>query len=295
MLPGKTLVIGCQSYIGKQFFEAYQSLYPDTLGTHYKSLDPQKKINLLDPDLDALSLRAGEYKWAMIAAANTNLGRCEAEKGRPFRANVEGTMQIVRGLIKLGITPIILSSDYVFDGSKGGYWEASCKAPLNEYGKQKDQLEEMVAQVCGNEYLILRCSKIYGLNRGDNTLIDQIASPLSLGQPIKAAYDQVFAPIYEADVIQGVMALQAMGAKGVFHLCGPEIWSRLDLAKAIGKVLNAEEALIQPISLDDLPIAYKLPKHTYMNCEKFLGATRLKLTSLSSCLKDLEGLDRQHI
>lgn len=286
--PAKTLVIGCQSYIGKQFYSVYKEFYPDTLGTHYKAEDATKKIDLLNPQLENLSLIEGEYEWAMIAAANTNLLRCEGEKKLAFRANVEGTLQLVRDLLDKGIVPIIMSSDYVFDGKLGGYDENALKNPINEYGKQKDLLENAVLRMCNQNCLIIRCSKIFGLNRGDSTLIDQILDPLLLGQPIRAAYDQFFAPIYEVDVIRAVLALQVSGARGVFNVCGPEVWSRLDLAKTIAKIASADEKLIQPVSLDDLQIPYRLPKHTYMNCEKFFRATNLKITPLSQCLKILE-------
>lgn len=288
--PGKTLVIGCQSYIGRQFYAVYQKLYPDTLGTHYKSTDPTRKLDLLAPTIAPLGLERGDYKWAIIAAANTNLFRCEEEKGKPFRTNVEGTLHLVQELIKKEITPIILSSDYVFDGVSGGYTEDSQKNPINEYGRQKDLLEREVAKICNGNYLIVRCSKIFGLIPGDNTLIDQILKPLSLGQSIRAAFDQFFSPIYEADVIAGILKLQTLDSRGLFNLCGSEIWNRLELAKAIGKIIGANEALIHPISLDDLEIPYQLPKHTHMNCNKFHMTTRLDITPLSTCLNRLETL-----
>lgn len=288
ILPGKTLVIGSQSYIGKQFYATYQQLYPDTLGTHYKTSKITEKLDLLDPKLENLSLLSGEYKWAIIAAANTNLLRCEEERKQNFRVNVEGTSQLVQALVRKEIIPIILSSDYVFDGIEGGYQENSIKNPINEYGKQKDLLEEAVVKICNNNCLIIRCSKIFGLNQGDNTLIDQMITPLSLKQPIKAAYDQFFAPIYEEDVVRAVIKLQTLDCRGLFNLCGTETWSRLDLARAIGKLLLADEKLIEPISLDDLKIPYKLPKHTYMNCIKFKKTTEFKITPLSECLKRLE-------
>lgn len=285
---GKTLVIGAQSYIGKQFYELYRQFNPDTLGTHYRSNLPEKKFDLLAPNIEPLKLEKGAYQWAVIAAANTNLSRCEAEKNQPFRANVEGTLYLVKELLKKEITPIILSSDYVFDGLTGGYTEESLKNPLNEYGRQKDLLEREIQRLSKGNCLIIRCSKIFGLKAGDQTLIDQIVSPLMLNQPIKAAYDQFFSPIYEQDVIAAVLKLQMLGCKGLYNLCGPEIWTRLDLARAIGNILQCDPTLIEAISLDDLKIPYLLPKHTHMNCEKFYNATQSAITPLSHCLNRLK-------
>ncbi|MDR3623851.1 MAG: sugar nucleotide-binding protein [Chlamydiales bacterium] len=287
-LPGKTLVIGAESFLGKQMLKAYQVFYPGTLGTHYKSLNPRLCIDLLRPNLSRLELTSGEYTHAFIAAANTKLALCEEEKNMPFRRNVEGVLELVKQLVALNIQPILFSSDYVFDGVTGEYTEESATCPVNEYGRQKEEMERGIRKICGDNYLLLRCSKVFGLELGDGTLVDQIVSPLIRNEPVKAAYDQIFSPIYIQDVVDAVICLQALSAKGLFNLCGKEVWSRLDLAKTIAKTLLIDEKLVEEISLSDLKRPYKLPKRTNMNCNRFYTYTGMQLTPLSSCIESLK-------
>ncbi|MEN9626186.1 MAG: dTDP-4-dehydrorhamnose reductase [archaeon] len=288
LLPGRTLVVGNKSFLGQKFYEAYLAFYQDVIGTDYKSENPLTRLNLINPDLEVLSLKRGYYKWGLIAAACTNVSYCESEPDQAFKTNVEGTLRLVQGLIERDITPILFSSDYVFDGELGGYVEEAPKRPLNEYGKQKDLLENAVTQITHGNHLILRCSKVVGIKSGDNTLIDQVVKSLAQGQSIQVAFDQFFAPIYEQDMIAAVLKLQNMDAKGLFNLCGPEVWTRLDLTRAIAKIIGADEALIMPISIDDLQIPYQLPKRTYMNCDKFHKITGFENTPLTDLLRRLE-------
>ena len=119
--PSKTLVIGSESFLGKGFFQAYQQFYPDILGTHYKSADPRKKIDLIAPDLSLLQLKKGEYTHAVIPASITDLVYCEQQSALAYRTNVEGIIKLVRALIEIEIQPILFSTAYVFDGIQGGY------------------------------------------------------------------------------------------------------------------------------------------------------------------------------
>ena len=200
---------------------------------------------------------------------------------------MEGTLQLARELIKRQITPILFSSDYVFDGKRGDYSETSPLSPINEYGRQKAELERRMEEECRGAYLMLRCSKVYGLEWGDGSLIDQMRGPLLRGERIRAASDQVFAPLFVDDLIAAIEALQEKGCRGLFNLCGPEVWCRLELAYALAEQLGVARELIEPIELADLNCPYGLPKCTTLNCRKFSEATSLLLTPLSASLATL--------
>lgn len=288
--PGKTLIIGSQSYLGRTFSLFYRKFYPDTIETDHKSLDPISRLNLLAPDLEPLQIKSGEYKWALVTAGITSVSFCERQKALSFRVNVEGTLKLVEALVKKDIIPIIFSSDYVYDGELGNYSEDDAKNPVNEYGRQKDLLESALEKNYKNLYLILRCGKIYGLNKGDGTLIDQITTSLSANQPIQAAYDQFFAPIHEVDVVRAVLSLQSLNCRGVFNLSGSEIWSRLELVKKIASILGVERNLVQSIALKDLGMPYTLPRRTYMKCDKIYNAIGFIANPVSEFLWQLSSL-----
>lgn len=284
MVP-KTLVIGGRSFCGKAFLQAYRKFHPNILGTHYK--DSTCFLDLNDPKLDHLPIFCGDYQYALITAGKTGLADCEKEIGLKFRCNVEGLTELIKQLISYKIIPLFFSSDYVFDGFNGNYDENSQTCPINEYGKQKEEMEKRILDLCQGECLIIRVSKVYGMEPHDGSLIDQIVTPLIHNQKIQSAYDQIFCPIYLEDVVKAVIALQKNNARGLYHLCGTETWSRLELALAIAKILHISPHCVERISLDDLERPYRLPKKLSMKCEKFLSVTQMELTPLSLAIQKI--------
>lgn len=284
---GKTIVIGAEGFLGKGFLKAYREYYPDTLGTDYKANCPSKRLDLCHPNLENLSLNKGEYSYALIVAANTNLALCEKEKNKEYRLNVEGTLDLVKKLIKYDIQPILFSTAYVFDGERGGYDELSATHPINEYGRQKEYLEKTIRDICGNHYLMIRCSKVFDVCKGSGTLLDQISDDLVNKRLIRAAHDQVFNPILLEDLVQAVIALQKKEARGLYNVCAEEVWTRLDLVREMAKTMSMDFNTIQPISLDDVACSFRLPKRTNMSCAKLQDFINFRMTPISVCINSL--------
>jgi dTDP-4-dehydrorhamnose reductase len=285
--PPKTFVIGGRGFIGNAFLKTYQRFDPNTLGTHHQEAFPLKKLDLLHLDLDALRLKPGEYSYAIIAAAIANIPLCEKQPALTHEINVTGTLQLVDQLCRRNITPVLFSSDYVYDGKIGFYDEHSLVNPLNEYGRQKVELEREIAKRFNNQFLLIRPGKVFGLTKGDGTLLDEMAHALNQQKPIRVATDQIFCPISIDDLIKTVIQLQKIGATGVYHVSGNEAWSRQQIAQAVCRALHAPEDLIQPISLDELNEPFVRPKRTNMTNRKVCVATGCKIESLQSSIETI--------
>ncbi len=285
----KTIVIGCESLIGRAFFNAYRHFYPDTIGTHYKYSD-SKKIDLLSPDLAPLKIKRGEYAYALITASCANPAFCEQEKASSFLCNVLGMLELAQSLIKLDIVPILLSAAYVFNGVEGNYKESSETNPINEYGRQKAILEKKITEIKGGNFLIIRCGHVFDLVQGSDSLLDQMFSTLSKPEEVQVAYDQFFAPLFVEDMVEAVFLLQKNGARGLYNLCGGEIWSRLDLTRAVAEKIKAPTNLIKPVSLDQIKTVHKIPKKTHLNCEKLHNAINFSASPMSSSIEKFAGV-----
>ncbi len=138
---------------------------------------------------------------------------------------------------------------------------------------------------CGKQYLILRLSKVFGMKKGDQTLLDEMASLLKSGKRIKAAIDQIFCPIFIEDVMNSVFKLQQMGCTGLYHLCGSEVWRRYDIATKIAANLLVPLQQVEKISLNDLGL--NRPNNTAMNNHKLVSLLKLSQKKLSKCIEEL--------
>src|SRR5262249_31541601 len=155
--------------------------------------------DLMAPDVGGLPLSG--CRQAVIAAAITKVDACEADPEGTRRVNVLGTLALVRQLWDRDILPVFLSSDYVFPGTDpSGYGDSAQPCAATEYGRQKAEVEAALG-TSGRPHLVLRLSKVFGLQKGDGTLLDDMAAALAARRHIAAAFDQVFCPAWVRDVV----------------------------------------------------------------------------------------------
>jgi len=276
----KTVIIGASSFIGSVFFSEYSKIHPDCIGTS-RTLKGKNIVylDLLKPDISKLKLKEKGHKEALIFAAISKIIDCEENKVLTKKVNVEGTLNVVKQLVNEGIKPIFFSSDLVFDGKTGNYSDDSKVNPILEYGKQKAEVEKRIKEITDN-YLIIRLSKIFSLNK-DESLLDEMAKILASGGKVKAAYDLLWCPTLITDLIPAVAKLQVLRMNGTANVCSPEIWSRYELALEVAKAMQISSENIIKISINDLPGPAR-PKNISMKTSKLKG---VKFTSMKECIK----------
>lgn len=114
---------------------------------------------------------------------------------------------------------VLISSDYVFDGTHPPYREDDPVSPVNVYGRTKAAAEE-IALARGNS-LVIRPPVLIGQElTGQGGFIAQMASALRSGSPSDVDDVLVRFPVFGPDVAAAVEFLLAKRAAGVFHVSG---------------------------------------------------------------------------
>jgi dTDP-4-dehydrorhamnose reductase len=150
-----------------------------------------------------------------------------------------------------------LSTDLVFDGTRGRYREDDPVAPVGSYGRSKAEAERRVAEI-HPQATIARTSLIYGgaepgpqerlAATGTRFFVDEIRSPVQVGDLASALLD-----LLERDLA------------GPLHLGGADDVSRFDFAVLLGAdPASIERAHTTPdrapnVSLDSSRAAALLP------------------------------------
>jgi dTDP-4-dehydrorhamnose reductase len=282
-IPGKTFIFGCNGFVGKALLCALRALYPDTYGSSSKNTGEHYYVNFQEPDISHLNLAEQGYTSAVICSAITSVEKCENDPDLSSRINVYGTLEIIRQLISQGIKPVFLSSDYVFDGLTGNYTDTSAVNPVNLYGKQKAAVESKIPSLCGDNYLILRLSKLYAWDY--DSFLQPMINNLLIGKPINAAYDQIFSPTLIDDVIRVLFLLLQDNCSGIFNVCASDAISRYDIAMYIARACNVSTDLIQKISIDSIGESFKRPHNTSMICDKLESIFNFHFESFASAIQ----------
>jgi dTDP-4-dehydrorhamnose reductase len=268
----KTLVIGAGGFLGKAFVAEYEKCFSGILGTIRRKEDETEALTYLDlenPYLSVLNLSENRYENVLILAACSKLAFCEANTELSHKINVTGINEIIRQVKDAGLFPIFFSSDVVFSGEEGDYTESDTTNPVNYYGRQKEEVERyLIENYDPSEYLIIRLSKVYSLNKEENTLLDEMAQKLIFKKELHEAYDQVFCPIFKDDVVKVTLDLQSKRITGVVHLCGDESKSRYELSCLVADGLGINKNLIKKSEIRLIDPNCPRPKNTSMQNSK---------------------------
>jgi dTDP-4-dehydrorhamnose reductase len=159
------------------------------------------------------------------AAAWTNVDGAEDDPQGAAAANVGGTANVAA----LGAPLVAFSSDYVFDGAKGGpYVESDTPAPLSAYGRSKLHGEA----AAGERAWVVRSSWLFG-ETGHNF----VRTMLRLGaerDEVAVVDDQRGCPTYVGHLAAGTRELVEGGAPfGIWHLAAAGDCTWADFAEAI--------------------------------------------------------------
>jgi len=170
-------------------------------------------------------------------------------------------------------TPVILvSTDNVFPGTRGGYRPDDPAAAANGYGRVKARAEDIV--LAGGRALVLRVSLVYGwAGPGQRATFGQrCLRAAGEGRPMRAPADQVFTPVHVADVAAVTAALCRSAGQhtGIAHLSGPAELSRYEFARLAYRLAGADTALVTPCLRRDTEWACR-PAFSCLACGTFGG------------------------
>jgi dTDP-4-dehydrorhamnose reductase len=169
-----------------------------------------------------------------------------------------------------GIPVILVSTDNVFPGTRGGYCPDDPVEPANQYGQVKALAERAVLAVA--PALVLRVSLVYGWAGAGlrATFAERCLAEAAAGRPMLAPTDQSFTPIHVRDVAEVTAAacLCAVPLTGIEHVAGPAELSRHEFARVAYRLAGADTGLVTPCLRQDTVWACR-PRFSSLACGNF--------------------------
>jgi dTDP-4-dehydrorhamnose reductase len=220
------------------------------------------------------------------AAAYTAVDRAEAEPDLAMTINRDGAAALARAA--RGLPFIHLSTDYVFDGTKGTpYDEDDATAPVNAYGRSKREGEQAVT-AANPDALTLRIAWVF--SAWGTNLATSMLKRAADGGPLRVVADQLSTPTHAADLAAAIWDLLARPAmpRGVFHLAGPDGMSRYDFVLRLLAQRRGPPVPVTPVAAADFPAAARRPQDTRLDSRR-LGITLPPIdAAIADCLATLK-------
>ncbi len=208
-------------------------------------------------------------------AALTVVEQCETDAILAQRVNVE----VVKKLLSLAPAArfVQVSTDYVFDGTKGFYQPNDTPAPISLYGQTKRDAEIAVLQDAKN--LVVRTSGTYDWLEKNN-LFTFFYNRLKAGKETLALAGCHYSPIWAADSAAGLLGLLETDTTGVIHYAGPQRQTRHDFALSIAKAFNFDESLLRPTMQEKFNWKAKRPADSSLASEGGYSLAQIEPASL---------------
>jgi dTDP-4-dehydrorhamnose reductase len=282
------IIFGASGFLGGELMAYYTQKNIRTTGTYaHNKIKGLIKCDLAKPDLTGLNVDFRGVRGAIICSAITGMDMCRTDWAGTYKINVSGVKRLIALLHDMKITPVFISTDYVFDGRAGNYSEDDVRSPALAYGRQKKEVEDYLMH-CGGNYIIARLARMYGLSEDRKTLLHSIAGDLRMGKTLALATDQVFSPTFVGDVCRAIDILMEKEFTGCIHICAGEAIARYALARLIKSELKIKTGKLTPCCLKDLKFGDNRPLNTSMNNQKCVNLTNMRFTTLGEAIEKLK-------
>ena len=229
------------------------------------------------PDTVVAAFRSATPAVVVNAAAHTGVDLAESEPDASARANRDGPKQLAELCADAGIPLIHVSTDYVYDGTKGSpYVETDRAAPTGVYGRTKREGEE-AALAANPRTIVLRTSWVFS-PYGRNFIKTMLNAQLKTNK-LKVVADQHGSPTSAPDLARAILAIihkiETEGfdpsSAGIYHAANAGFTTWHGLATATFEEAERHgraKPEVDAITTADWPTPAARPADTRLDCGK---------------------------
>lgn len=255
------------------------------LGTALREVAPQQYeaigVDLAQGDLTRPHEARGAIQphdpFAVIhCAAYADVDGCSRDPEKAYEVNARGTANVAVACQECDCYLVMLSTDYVFDGTKGTpYVETDEPHPLNPYGESK-LLAEKYARESHDKLLVARTQWLYGPN-GKNFVRTIVTKGRETGK-LRVVSDEWGSPTYTRDLAARLWQLIDLQPTGILHCANSGICAWSQLARTALEAAGAGNVEVEDISWRDWVSPTNRPHYSSLVSNRLeeLGLTPLR-------------------
>lgn len=279
----RVLILGASGLVGNILYNELKK-YHQVLGTYFsiKLLD-LIYLNICDATEVEKIIKDFAPEVIVHLACNCNVDYCEEFAAETYKINVTATKNLISLIKNIKTKFIFFSTDYVFDGKNPPYSEEDKPHPLNEYAKQKLQVENLIKDSL-QDFLIIRTAWIYGWEKQGKNFVMRTINNLKNNKAMKVFVDQISTPTYANNLVEILNKLILENKRGLYHLAGSTIISRFNFAEKIAEVFNLNKNLLIPVQSIDFKQKAPRPLNSALSSNKVEKEINVKTISVEEGL-----------
>jgi dTDP-4-dehydrorhamnose reductase len=233
---GRAALIGSNGQLGSDIVRLWPGSRLGREGEELVGLT-HADIDVTDEEWVRSVLTGMKPTLVLNTAAYHRVDDCEDRALDAFTVNALAVKYLAETCREIGAVLVHLSTDYVFDGTKGApYNEADAARPLSAYGISKAAGEQFLRYLLPEQHILVRSSGLYGIagasGKGGN-FIETMLRLAREGRAIRVVEDQVSSPTYTVDLAETLIEIIARGGRGTYHVTNAGQCSWHEFAAAI--------------------------------------------------------------
>lgn len=263
----KVLVTGADGQLGRELRHVLEQDIPGM--TVYTDIN---ELDITDAKAVERFVTDNDITHIVNCAAYTAVDKAEEEEAKCLKINFEAVKNIANAAYNAGAKVIHISTDYVFDGTSYRPYKESDKVnPMSQYGTSKRKGETVLMALC-TDAIVVRTSWLYS-PYGNNFVKTMLRKGQETGK-LRVVSDQVGTPTYAEDLAKAIstMLRSRQWTPGTYHFSNEGVCSWYDFAKAIFRLADMRECIVEPIPTEDYPTPARRPAYSV------LDKTRIKRT-----------------
>lgn len=273
----KVLVTGANGQLGYDVVKELQKQNIECYGASRQDFD------IVDFEVTENFIKNYMPDVVIHCAAYTAVDKAEDEQVLCYLVNVSATDNIAKICKKINAKMLYISTDYVFDGNKDGFYEVDDEPnPINVYGKTK-LLGEQAVQKILDKYFIVRISWVFG-EHGNNF----VKTMLHLGKErkeINVIADQYGSPTYTADLAPLLVEMIQTEKYGIYHATNEGVCTWAEFAEEIFKIAGID-VKVNHITTAEYPTRAKRPLNSRLSKEKIINNKFIIIRAWEKALRE---------
>jgi dTDP-4-dehydrorhamnose reductase len=262
------------------------------------------ELDLTDAFATRSAVEAARPDAIVHAAILNDQRRMLADRELAWQSYVGATRHVVEAANAVGAHVVLISTDWVFDGTQGGADEKTRPNPVNLYGFLKAAAEVVVAERA-QRGAVARLAGVQGVHwarprtpraqdAGFGYLVASLVDTLSAGLPFTVwedpAINMIATPTLATDAGEMLARIVERGSCGIFHCTGGEAIDRRGLAAVACEVFELDPSLLRfgPPPPGALP-GWSVPCDTSLDARVTAAALGVELAGCGSIAERLRG------